>query len=219
MHAPLSTKLKIREAARLRILDAPENFAKSLGGLPAGVTLGKAIQPFDQLHWFVRNRAELEKKLGNVMKLLKEGMVVWVYYPKKTSGIQTDLNRDKGWDALMAYEDKLNFISLISFDETWSVFGFRPATAADKKKAAAKPAREIFNWVDPATKTVRLPEALANAFAKNKPAASFFDSLSFTNKKEYIEWIVTAKQESTKADRLAGTLERLGKGWKNPRNL
>ncbi|RYF90014.1 MAG: antitermination protein NusB, partial [Chitinophagaceae bacterium] len=49
--------------------------------------------------------------------------------------------------------------------------------------------------------------------------SSFFDSLSFTNKKEYIEWIVTAKREETRTERIAGTIERLAKKWKNPRNL
>ena len=40
-----------------------------------------------------------------------------------------------------------------------------------------------------------------------------------TNKKEYIEWIVTAKRSATRNERLNGTLERLSKQWKNPRNL
>ncbi|MBL7720925.1 MAG: YdeI/OmpD-associated family protein, partial [Chitinophagaceae bacterium] len=54
---------------------------------------------------------------------------------------------------------------------------------------------------------------------KNKKEAAYFETLSFTNKKEYIEWIVTAKREETRAERVKGTIERLGKQWKNPRNL
>ncbi len=38
-------------------------------------------------------------------------------------------------------------------------------------------------------------------------------------KKEYIEWIVTAKREETRIQRIDGTIERLVKGWKNPRNM
>jgi uncharacterized protein YdeI (YjbR/CyaY-like superfamily) len=34
-----------------------------------------------------------------------------------------------------------------------------------------------------------------------------------------VEWIVTAKKEETRKARIEGTLERLGKQWKNPRNL
>ena len=59
----------------------------------------------------------------------------------------------------------------------------------------------------------------ASSLKKNKKQLVFFDALSFTNKKEYIEWIVTAKREETRNERIKGTIERLGKGWKNPRNM
>jgi hypothetical protein len=153
------------------------------------------------------------------MKLIKENTIVWVYYPKGSSKIQTDLTRDKGWDCLLSEGDKLTWISLISFNDTWSVFGFRAKTEADKKKEAKPKDREIFNWVDPVAKTVKLPDDLAAALKKNNKEAANFDSLSFTNKKEYIEWIVTAKRETTRNERVSGTIERLGKGWKNPSNI
>src|SRR5688572_25460848 len=157
--------------------------------------------------------------MSKVLKLLRPGIIAWVYYPKGSSKIQTDLTRDKGWDCLLSEGDKLTWISLISFDDTWSVFGFRAKTEADKKKESKPNVREIFNWVDPKTKEVKLPNDLAASFKKNKKEAAAFDSLSFTNKKEYIEWIVMAKREQTRAERIKGTIERLGKGWKNPRNM
>jgi hypothetical protein len=165
------------------------------------------------------NRAQLEKEMSRVMKLVKPGVTVWVYYPKGSSKVQTDLTRDKGWDCLLAESDKLTWISLISFDDVWSTFGFRPKTEADRKKEAQPKEREIFNWVDSKTKKVKLPEDLDNALKKNKKQSDFFNSLSFTNKKEYVEWIVTAKREETRKERITGTIERLGKSWKNPRNI
>jgi uncharacterized protein YdeI (YjbR/CyaY-like superfamily) len=94
-------------------------------------------------------------------------------------------------------------------------------TKGQDKKKEAKPAepREIFNWVNPKTKEVKLPDDLAAALKKNKKQADYFSTLSFTNKKEYIEWIVTAKREETRTERIKGTIERLGKQWKNPRNI
>ncbi|MFN2438862.1 MAG: YdeI/OmpD-associated family protein, partial [Chitinophagaceae bacterium] len=123
-----------------------------------------------------------------------------------------------GWDALLKHEE-LQWISLIAFDETWSAFGFRIKTEADRKKDAKPKVREIFNYIDPAKKLVRLPDDLSVAFEKNKKAKLLFDALSFTNKKEYVEWIVTAKREETRNDRVKGTIQRLEKGWKNPRNM
>ncbi len=215
----VSDKLKIKPGFSLLTVNAPADFKKSLKGLPAGVTISDTTKKYDQVHWFVLNRKQLEKEMNKIMKLVKPGVTVLVYYPKGTSKIQTDLTRDKGWDCLLAESDKLTWISLISFDDTWSTFGFRSKTEADKKKEA-KPQqeREIFKWIDAKTKTVTLPADVAAALKKNKKEAASFETLSFTNKKEYLEWIVTAKREETRAERIKGTIERLGKGWKNPAN-
>lgn len=218
MASSISIKLKIKEGNILMALNAPKEFKKKLADLPANVSIITSGKNYNQVHWFVLNRSQMENELSKVMKLLKEDIIVWIYYPKGTSKIQTDLTRDKGWDCLLAEDDKLTWISLISFNDTWSVFGFRPKTVADKKKASNKQPGEIFNWVNPATKEVKLPEELVAAFKKNKTAANNFDALSFTNKKEYIEWIVTAKRAETKAERITGTIDRLNKGWKNPGN-
>jgi len=215
-----SDKLKIKAGNSLLTLHAPDNFIKGLGILPACVKISDSLKEYNQVHWFVMNRAQLEKEMSRIMKLLKPGITVWVYYPKRSSKIQTDLTRDKGWDCLRKEDDKLTWINLISFDDTWSVFGFRTKNEMDRKKEA-KPTvvREIFNWVNPKNKEIKLPDDLANALKKNKTEAGYFNTLSFSNKKEYIEWIITAKREETRLERLNGTITRLGKGWKNPRNI
>ena len=219
MATSIADKLKIKPHFSLLTLNAPADFKKGLEGLPAGVKITDSGKEYNQVHWFVMNRAQMEKEMSKVMKLLKPDVTVWVYYPKGTSKIQTDLTRDKGWDCLLAEGDKLTWISLISFNDTWSVFGFRAKTEADKKKEATpKEEREIFNWINPKTKQVKLPDDLAAILKKNKKEAALFEALSFTNKKEYLEWIVTAKREETRTERLKGTIERLGKGWKNPAN-
>ncbi len=218
MTSSISDKLKIKKGDTILPLNAPAEFKKGLTGLPAGVKIIDSGKDYNQIHWFVYNKAQLEKEMSKIMKLLKEDIIVWVYYPKGTSKLQTDLTRDKGWDCLLAESNKLTWISLISFDDTWSVFGFRPKTEADKKKEAIPNVREIFNWVDPKTKEVRLPDDVTAALKKNKKESAIFDSLSFTNKKEWLEWIVTAKREETRNERIKGTIERLAKGWKNPAN-
>ena len=216
----ISNKLKIKAGYTLLTLNEPSGFQKGLNGLPKGVKVIESGKDYNQVHWFVLNRAQLEKEMSKVMKLVKPEVTVWVYYPKGTSKVQTDLTRDKGWDCLLAEGDKLTWISLISFDDTWSVFGFRAKTEADKKKETKpKEEREIFKWVNPQTKEVKLPDDLAASLKKNKKALEFFNTLSFTNKKEFIEWVITAKREETRKERVDGTMERLVKQWKNPRNI
>lgn len=219
MPTSIPDKLKIKPGYSLLSLNAPKDFKEGLGDVPPGVKLVTNGKDYQQVHWFVVNKAQLEKEMSKVLKLLKEDVTVWVYYPKGTSKIQTDLTRDKGWDCLLSESDKLTWISLLSFNDTWSVFGFRPKTEADRKKEAKPKEREIFRWVNAETKEVKLPDDLAAALKKNKAEAVFFHSLSFSNKKEYLEWIVTAKRPETRTERISGSLERLRKGWKNPRNI
>ena len=68
-------------------------------------------------------------------------------------------------------------------------------------------------------KKVTLPDDVALALKKHKQEGSYFDTLAFSHKKEYLEWIITAKREETRKERIKGMIERLGKNWKNPRNI
>ena len=219
MAQTLAQKLRITADMTLLTLNAPGGFTASLGKLPSGVKISAQGKEYGQIHWFVKDKPQMEKELSKVMKLLKPGVICWIYYPKGSSGIQTDLTRDKGWDTLLCHKD-MQWISLISFDDTWSAFGMRPQTAADKKKAAAPPKeRPILDYIDPATKTVRMPADLEKALKKNATARKIYEALAYSHRKEYVEWIVTAKREETRAERVKGTIERLEKKWKNPRNV
>jgi len=218
MATSTTQKLKIKENFSLLTINAPGDFKKNIGELPKGVKISNDSKNFNQVHWFVMNKAQMDKELTKVLKLIKDDIILWIYYPKGTSKLQTDLTRDKGWDNLLKH-DELGWISLISFDDTWSTFGSRLKTETDKKREEKPRERPIFDYVDPKTKSVRLPDDLSALLRKNKRQEDFFSTLSFTNKKEYIEWIITAKREETRAERVQGTLDRLAKEWKNPRNM
>ena len=217
MASTIAQKLKIKEGMTILTLNAPAGYKISLGALPAGAKTTTSGKNYDHVHWFVRDRAQMEEEVKNVLKLVKGDVLCWIFYPKGSSKIQTDLTRDKGWDELMKHD--MQWISLISFDDTWSAFAMRQKTEADKKREAKPNERPVFDYVDPVTKTVYLPDDFAAALKKNKKQEAFFNTLSFTNKKEYIEWIVTAKREETRNTRVKESVERLAKEWKNPRNI
>lgn len=216
MATTTAQKLRIKESSTILTVNAPSDYKKSLGPLPEGAKIAGSGNHFDQVHWFVKDRAQMERELKKVLSLIKGNTICWIFYPKGTSKIQTDLTRDKGWDELLKQD--MQWVSLISFDGTWSAFGMRQKTEADKKKEEKPKERPIFDYVDPKTKTVKLPDDFEAALKKNKKQGSFFDSLSFTNKKEYIEWIVMAKREQTRKERVNASIERLAKEWKNPAN-
>ena len=218
MSLSIVQKLKIKEGMQILTLHAPQSFEQQLHPLPANVSIAFSGNKFNQLHWFVRNKAQLDRELNKVMKLVTNDVLCWIYYPKSSSKIQTNLTRDKGWDELLKQEG-LKWVSLISFDETWSTFGFRLKTEADNKKQAGLKEREIFKYIDPLKKEISLPDDLAAALNNNKVACQYFQTLSFTNRKEYVEWVITAKRIESRNERIIGTIDKLSKSWKNPRNI
>jgi len=65
-------------------------------------------------------------------KALRPGSLLWVSFPKGTSGIQTDLTRDKGWEALRDLDMK--WVTLVSVNDTWSAFCLRPYQPGEKRQ-------------------------------------------------------------------------------------
>lgn len=206
----LSDKLKIKEGTGIYVIHAPVDFEKTLGKLPKGSSILNSSKGATQIHWFVKNKAQLERELEKTLKLVKEGVTLWIYYPKTSSGIQTDLTRDKGWDKFLAH-DEMHWLSLISFDETWSAFACRLKKESDLKKENKTSERPINDFIDPVKKTVRVPEDLQKALKKNKKLETLFNSFAYSHRKEYVEWVVSAKRKETRAKRIQGILERLGK--------
>ena len=217
MSTTLAQKLKIKEGFVLYPVHAPSNFKDTLQPLPADVKISTKAKNINQVHWFVKNKAEMESELGNILKMVTDSVLCWIYYPKGSSKIQTDLTRDKGWNKLLEHKE-MHWISLISFDDTWSAFAFRQKTDKENKAVAQPKERAVFEYIDAATKTIRLPEDFAVALKQHKDAAVFFETLSFTNRKEYVEWIVSAKKVETRIERVKRSIDRLLNNWKNPAN-
>lgn len=213
---PFSTaqKLKIKEGTTILTINAPAGYKNALGTLPVNAKISDTEKNFDQIHWFVKNKAQMEKGLKIILPRIKKNIICWIFYPKGTSKLQTDLTRDKGWEELLKQD--LQWISLISFDATWSAFGMRQKTEADKKKEEKPKLRAVFDYVDATTKTVHLPRDVAAILNTKKTTLAYFNSLAFTHKKEYIEWIVSAKKEETRKQRIQKMIGMLENKWKNP---
>ena len=69
---------------------------------------------------------------------------------------------------------------------------------------------------------LEIPDYFTKALNKNKEALKIFESFSYTNKKEYVEWVTEAKSEETKNKRLATSMEWIAEGkiknWKYVKN-
>lgn len=118
---PLSKKLGIKEGARLLILDAPSGFADTLGVLPPGVTVETALAgraPCDVIVAFCKQRAVLEKRLAAIRKRMTDAAGFWVAWPKKASGVVTDITENVVRE--IALPTGLVDNKVCAIDETWS---------------------------------------------------------------------------------------------------
>ena len=66
--------------------------------------------------------------------------------------------------------------------------------------------------LDEKPRTVQVPRDLAAALADDATAKAAFAALSFTHKREYVEWVEEAKRPETRSRRIAGTVDRVKTG-------
>jgi hypothetical protein len=115
---PLPKKLEIKENTRVATVGAPAAFAALLGALPPGARLRKGLAaPRDLTIWFVTSRRQLEGDLRKVAPKRGEGSL-WVAWPKKTSGLRTDLTEDVLRDVILPHG--LVDRKVCAIDATWS---------------------------------------------------------------------------------------------------
>ena len=89
---PLPRKLGIKEGARVAVVSAPHGFDETLGKLPDGVQVRtQARGRLDVLVFFVTRQAELARRFPAFVRALEYDGGLWVAWPKKTSGVATDL--------------------------------------------------------------------------------------------------------------------------------
>jgi hypothetical protein len=92
---PLIRKLGIRPQERVIAINAPKNYEKLLGDLPEGASVVDRITSnANFIHLFVRRRANLEKELARLLNKLANTGALWVSWPKKSSGVPTDVTED-----------------------------------------------------------------------------------------------------------------------------
>ena len=89
----LAKKLGIKEGYRIALVNAPQNFADELGPLPAGVVVVQRLQPsLNLILFFAASQSELSKRFPELVKRLVANGMLWVAWPKKSSGVMSDLS-------------------------------------------------------------------------------------------------------------------------------
>jgi len=215
MENVLLKKLYFKPGFSVLLVNAPENIAAVLGDTSAITLMHGTAADYDGLLLFARDSATLSTELKTWGNKINDKQIVWIAYPKKSSGIETDLKMEK-WKELDLY--LLSPCGSASINDTWTGLRIKPA---DKIKTSGVGNSQIKDngfaaFVDVENKKVTAPPDLAKLFLQHPHAGSFFRSLAYSHQKEYVLWILTAKQEQTRNTRLLKTIEMLHSGKKKP---
>ncbi len=122
-NTPLWSKLGIKPGARVRLLSAPDGFEKLLVALPPGARLlRRGDGPFDVALVFAVTAKQLTQRFAAAAAALGPGGRLWVAWPKKTSGVTTELTEDRLRELLLTtgWVD----YKVCAIDATWSALCF-----------------------------------------------------------------------------------------------
>ena len=112
-------KLGIKPTARVGLIGAPEGFDATLGVLPDGAAVRRSARgPLDVIVAFCSRRSELERRLGVLRAALDPAGGLWIAWPKRASGVATDLSETVVRELGLAAGLVDNKVCAI--DEVWS---------------------------------------------------------------------------------------------------
>jgi hypothetical protein len=127
----VADKLLVKPGYRVLIVDPPGDYLPMMGDLPPGaILLKKATPETDLIQVFLTSKKEMEQKLPVLKTAMKPGELLWATYPKGTSKVKTDINRD----IIASYVRTIGLVgvAMISIDDTWAALRLRPIKATDR---------------------------------------------------------------------------------------
>lgn len=134
MDAALVKKLALKPGYRVLVINAPEGYLDRITPLPEG-SMTVSGGPADWVQVFVRNKADVDALAPGALAAATREAVVWICYPKGGPKV-TDINRDKGWDAV--YGAGYGPVAQVAIDEAWSALRWRPEADIDRKGTTFK---------------------------------------------------------------------------------
>ena len=135
---PLPKKLGIKSGTTLLLAGAPKGFDRLLKPLPVGVRVRRRRGEFDVAVAFVTSQQKLKERLDTLPKLMAENGGLWVAWPKKSSGVTTDVSEDV--IRAFALGGRLVDNKVCAIDDTWS--GLRLVLRLEHRSKASKSKRK-----------------------------------------------------------------------------
>lgn len=120
---PLAKKLGIKENSRIGLVNAPANFQSELGKLPDNAEFVKRLtSSLDIILFFVLTERALARDFAKLAGKLATNGMIWIAWPKKSSGVTTDLSFDSV-QRIGLYAGLVD-VKICAIDDTWSGLKF-----------------------------------------------------------------------------------------------
>jgi hypothetical protein len=119
---PLPKKLGIKPAFRVHMANAPDDVCAELREALAECDAPKKPERIDFAMLFSKSRAELRKEFSRISKLLTPAGMLWASWPKKSSGVATDLTENEV--RMIGLEAGLVDVKVCAVTEIWSGLKF-----------------------------------------------------------------------------------------------
>ena len=130
---PTVKKLGLKPGMRALVLGAPSGYMDSLAPLPNGVAVSESVGSAPEfVQFFATKKSDITKSARKLLQSAAPGALVWITYPKKTSGVDSDLSREEVWAAMEGTGWRP--VSQIAIDDVWSALRFRPTDAVKSRK-------------------------------------------------------------------------------------
>ena len=210
-------KLQLKEEKNILIQGLPSSVEKQFAKLSYNKNLTPLLKTIkiDFALIFAINQLQLNNILKEVFSALHTESKLWIAYPKTTSKIVSDLNRDASWEILS--KNDYEAVRQVTLDHVWIAMRFKKLDQIPNRNRTFVEFKAANIKIDDFEKRlIALPIELDKLFAAHEEAREFFTSLSILHQKEYLSWIQGAKKEETKQKRLEATLEKLLAGKNSP---
>jgi hypothetical protein len=115
----LAAKLGIRPGERVVALGAPRHYGDLLAPLPEGASVRARLGASERfIHRFATRRADLARALPRLAGALADDGMLWISWPKRASGVATDLTEDRIREVALPYG--LVDVKVCAVDAVWS---------------------------------------------------------------------------------------------------
>jgi hypothetical protein len=127
---PLAAKLGVGEGSAVALIHPPEGFLEKLGALPKDVHFERHPKDAEIVLLFVKSAAALGRELPSLAREIRRGQTLWVIWPKKSSGVISNLTMGKIVEMCIAVG--LSGYKPCAVDETWSGLAVAPARKSNR---------------------------------------------------------------------------------------